>query len=61
MLALLVCRERDCRATFEAEGEREAILELRCEDCRGPLHAVGWADSEPGPIADDRIEVRRAA
>jgi len=61
VLALLVCRDRACRAAFEADGSREAIAELRCEDCGGPLEAVGWADAEPFPAGSDRIEVRRAA
>ena len=61
MLALLVCRDRSCRAAFEAEGSREAITELRCEDCNGPLEAVGWADSAPYGGVSDRIDVRRAA
>lgn len=60
MLALLLCRDRACRAAFEAGGTHAAIAELRCEDCGGPLEAVGWADAEPGE-RDDRIEMRRAA
>ncbi len=61
MLALLVCRDRSCRATFEAEGSREAIGELHCEDCGGPLHAVGWANAEPPRRLGGEIDVRRAA
>lgn len=61
MLALLVCRDRSCRAAFEADGEREAIADLRCEDCGGPLEAVSWADSEPDAGATGPIDVRRAA
>jgi len=61
VLALLVCRDRACRAAFEADGAREAITDLRCEDCDGPLEAVGWADSEPYHGARGHIDVRRAA
>ena len=61
MLALLVCRDRSCRAAFEVDGSREAITDLRCEDCDGPLEAVGWADSDPYRGVSDRIDVRRAA
>ncbi len=61
MLALLMCRDRSCRAAFEAEGSRAAITLLRCEDCGGPLHAAGWADAEDPRPDDHRIEVRRAA
>jgi hypothetical protein len=60
VLALLVCRDRSCRAAFEAEGSRDAITALRCEDCGGPLEAVGWADAEPDE-GGARVEVRRAA
>ncbi|MBA2794647.1 MAG: hypothetical protein H0U32_11755 [Thermoleophilaceae bacterium] len=61
MLALLVCRDRSCRAAFEAEGSREAMVDLRCEDCGGPLHAAGWADAEDQKPRDERVELRRAA
>ena len=61
MLALLVCRNRSCRAAFEADGSRQAIADLRCEDCDGPLEAVGWADSEPHRPVSDHLDVRRAA
>ena len=61
MLALLVCRDRDCRAAFEAEGSREAIAELRCEDCGGSLKPMGWADAEDRAAQGDWISVRRAA
>jgi len=61
VLALLVCRDHTCRAAFEADGAREAIAELRCEDCDGPLEAVGWADSEPYHGKSGHIDVRRAA
>lgn len=61
MLALLVCRDRSCRAAFEADGSREAIAELRCEDCDGPLEAVGWAESDPHQVLGGHIDVRRAA
>ena len=61
MLALLVCRDRSCRAAFEADGSRQAITELRCGDCDGPLEAVGWADSEPDRAVSDHLDVRRAA
>ncbi|HYN22629.1 MAG TPA: hypothetical protein VE078_16845 [Thermoanaerobaculia bacterium] len=61
MLALLVCRDRTCRAAFEAEGSREAINELRCEDCGGPLRAVGWANAEPTHRPGREVDVRRAA
>lgn len=61
MLALLVCRDRACRAAFEADGSREGIIELRCEDCDGPLEAMGWADSEPDRAGGAHIDVRRAA
>jgi hypothetical protein len=62
MLALLLCEDRECRAAFEAEGGADAIGALRCEDCGGPLAAVGYADATPreggrgGPA-----EMRRAA
>ncbi len=61
MLALLVCRDRTCRAAFEAEGSREAINGLRCEDCGGELKAVGWANAEPSRVAGRELDVRRAA
>ena len=61
MLALLVCRNRDCRAAFEAEGSREAINDLLCEDCGGPLRAVGWANAEPAKRPGREVDVRRAA
>ena len=64
MLALLLCESRECRATFEAEGTREAIGRLRCADCGGPLHAKGWADAEPHDNNDSAgpdAELRRAA
>ena len=61
MLALLVCRDRNCRAAFEAEGSREAINELRCEDCGGPLRAVGWANAEASHRPSREVDVRRAA
>jgi len=61
MLALLVCRDRNCRATFEAEGSREAISELHCEDCGGLLRAVGWANAEPSYRPGREVDVRRAA
>ena len=61
MLALLVCRDRNCRAAFEAEGSREAINELQCEDCGGPLRAVGWANAEPSHRPGREVDVRRAA
>jgi hypothetical protein len=61
MLALLVCRNRTCRAAFEAEGSREAINQLRCEDCGGGLKAVGWANAEPSRVSGREVDVRRAA
>ena len=61
MLALLVCENRECRASFEAEGSAEAIDELRCQDCGGPLRAVGYADAEPAKGGGSTPEVRRAA
>ena len=62
MVALLVCRDRECRATFEAEGSQDSIELLRCEDCGGPLHAIGYADSrESGPPARREATLRRAA
>ncbi|MGI8749228.1 MAG: hypothetical protein ACR2J6_01535 [Thermoleophilaceae bacterium] len=62
MLALLVCEDKECRAAFEAEGSSEAMKELLCEDCGGPLHAVGYADAEPGRGRHSGTpEVRRAA
>ncbi len=61
MLALLVCRDRNCRAAFEAEGTREAINELHCEDCGGPLRAVGWANAEASHRPGREVDVRRAA
>jgi len=61
VLALLVCRDRACVAAFEADGSREAIAELRCEDCDGPLEAVGWAESDPYQARSPDIDVRRAA
>ena len=62
MLALLLCEDRGCRAAFEAEGSADAIEELLCEDCGGMLHAVGYADAEPGRGRHGgAAEVRRAA
>jgi transposase len=61
VVALLVCRDRSCRAAFEADGSREAITALCCEDCDGPLEAVGWADTEPRDRGNDRVAVQRAA
>ncbi len=62
MLALLVCQDRNCRAAFEAEGSPDAIEELVCEDCGGPLQAVGYADAEAGQGRHGAVpEVRRAA
>ncbi len=61
MLALLVCENRECRASFEAEGSADAIGELRCEDCEGRLIAVGYADAEPSKGHGSTPEVRRAA
>lgn len=62
MVALLVCEDRECRATFEAEGSHDSIETLRCEDCGGPLHAVAYADSrESGPPQRREATMRRAA
>ncbi|HYI35234.1 MAG TPA: hypothetical protein VEX39_01400 [Thermoleophilaceae bacterium] len=61
MLALLVCENRACRAAFEAEGAADAIGELLCQDCGGPLRAVGYADAEPDKGNGSSPEVRRAA
>ena len=61
MLALLVCGDRSCRAAFEAEGSRDAMAGLRCQDCGGPLHAAGWADAEEQKPRDERVQMRRAA
>ena len=61
MLAQLVCRDRACRASYEAEGDRASIMSLRCEDCHGPLRAVGWADSGEPDRPGNRVEVTRAA
>ena len=61
MLALLLCQNRECRAAFEAEGNADAIGELRCEDCAGALKAVGYADAEPAKGGGNTPEVRRAA
>ncbi len=62
MVAILVCRDRECRATFEAEGSRDSIETLSCEDCGGPLHAVAYADSrESEPTSRREATMRRAA
>jgi hypothetical protein len=61
MLAMLVCEDRDCRAAFEAEGTPEAIAEVRCEDCGGPLRATAYADADPSVRPPGRTEVRRRA
>jgi hypothetical protein len=62
MLALLLCEDRECRAAFEAEGNPDAIEEVRCQDCGGPLRAVGWADADRGSSRPGRHpDVRRAA
>ena len=61
MLALLVCKDRECRAAFEVEGTAEAIHSLRCEDCDGELHAAGWADAEPERGVNPGTQVRRQA
>ena len=61
MLALLLCENHECRAAFEAEGSADAVGELRCEDCGGPLVAVGYADAEPQKGHGSTPEVRRAA
>ena len=39
MVAILVCQDRKCRATFEAEGSRDSIEHLHCQDC-GRLHGI---------------------
>jgi hypothetical protein len=62
MVALLVCRNRECRATFEAEGSRDSIERLRCEDCGEHLHAIAYADSQDsGSPARREATLRRAA
>jgi len=62
MVALLVCGDRECRATFEAEGSRDSIETLRCEDCGGRLHALAYADSsESGTPPRREATMRRAA
>jgi hypothetical protein len=62
MLALLLCEDRECRAAFEAEGSADAIQALRCEDCGGPLAALGYADAAPADHAPGgTAEMRRAA
>jgi hypothetical protein len=61
MLAILVCQDRECRATYEVEGTREAIAAVRCEDCDGPLRAMAYADAEPGLRPPARTDVRRRA
>ena len=61
MLALLVCEDRECRATFEAEGTADAIAQISCEDCGGPLRAMGYADSEEDRRVPGRLDVRRRA
>jgi len=62
MVALLVCRDRECRATFEAEGSQDSIELLRCEDCGGPLYAIAYADSsESQPHSRREATMRRAA
>ena len=61
MLALLHCKSRDCRASFEAEGTRQAIDRLRCPDCGGPLLAKGWADATPRDGIRREAHLRRAA
>ena len=63
MVALMVCRDRECRATYEAEGSQDSIETLSCEDCGGPLHAVGYADSKDSgpPMRREATTLRRAA
>lgn len=61
MVALLVCQDRECRATFEAEGSHDSIETLRCEDCGGPLHALAYADSQESGPARREATLRRAA
>jgi hypothetical protein len=62
MVAILVCRDRECRATFEADGSRDSIETLSCEDCGGPLRAVAYADSrESEPNSRREATMRRAA
>ena len=62
MVALLVCGDRECRATFEAEGSRDSIETLRCEDCGGQLHALAYADSRDAGTSPLReATMRRAA
>ena len=61
MLALLHCTSPACRATFEAEGTRQAIDRLSCPDCGGPLQAKGWADAAPREGMRREAQLRRAA
>jgi hypothetical protein len=62
MVALLVCKDRECRATFEADGSRDSIETLNCLDCGGPLHAVAYAESQDSaPPASREAVLRRAA
>jgi len=62
MLALLVCEDRFCRAAFEAEGSAEALEDITCADCGGPLRAMGYADAEPGNRGPrENPDVRRVA
>ncbi len=62
MLALLLCEDRECRATFEADGSPEALKKIACLDCGGPLRPLGYADAEPRHTTHgDKPDVRRAA
>jgi hypothetical protein len=62
MLALLVCKDRECRASFEAEGSRDSIERLHCQDCGGRLHALAYADSrDSAPPGRREATLRRAA
>lgn len=62
MLALLLCKDRECRAAFEVEGTPKELDAINCMDCGGPLRAVGYADADPGRRGPhDKPDVRRAA
>lgn len=62
MIAILVCTDPDCRASFEGTGSEGALRALHCDDCGAKLDAVSWRPDEadrPQPASSP--DGRRAA